>query len=112
MAYVREHGFIPLVRKPGASLPLTGNPDNFIPPEGDDIPVTPQLEFAPDRAYPLAAIMAPIFDEKGRVPFSLVMAGFRMALGGDQVMHAGGQLREACDRISAFISGRVPEPVE
>jgi len=112
MEFVREHGFVPLVRKPGVSLALTGNPDNFIPPEGDDIPVTTQLEFAADTAYPLAAIMAPIFDGKGKVPFSLVMAGFRTALTGEQVMHAGGQLKEACGRISAFISGKVPEAVE
>jgi len=111
MEFVRHYGFVPLVRKPGASLPLTGNPDNFVPPQGDDIPVTPQLEFAADTAYPLAAIMAPVFDARGKVPFALVMAGFRTALTGAQVLEAGGQLSEACGRISAFISGRVAEPL-
>jgi DNA-binding IclR family transcriptional regulator len=112
MEFVREHGFIPLVRKPGVILPLTGSPDNFIPPEGDDIPVTPQLELAAGSVYPLAAIMAPIFDGRGKVSFALVMAGFRTALTGEQTMYAGGQLREACDRVSAFISGKVAELVD
>lgn len=112
MEFVRQHGFIPLLRKPGASLPLTGDPDNFIPPEGDDIPITPQLHLAAGSPYPLAAIIAPIFDGKGKVSFSLVMAGFRTALTGEQAMAAGGRLKEACDRLSTFISGKVPEPVE
>jgi DNA-binding IclR family transcriptional regulator len=107
MEFVREHGFIPLVRKPGVSLPLTGNPDNFIPPEGDDIPVTPQFDLDVEGVYPLAAIMAPVFDGKNKVPFTLVMAGFRTALTGEQAMHAGRELAEACERVSAFISGKV-----
>jgi DNA-binding IclR family transcriptional regulator len=111
MAFVRQHGFVPLVRKPGVSFPLTGNPDNFVPPQGDDIPIRPQLEFAGATVYPLAAIMAPVFDGRGKAPFALVMAGFRTALSGEQVFEAGGQVSEACGRISAFISGKVPEPV-
>jgi DNA-binding IclR family transcriptional regulator len=110
--FVREQGFILLLRKPGVSFSLTGNPENFIPPEGDDIPITPQLELAADSPYLLAAIIAPIFDRKGKVAFSLVMAGFRTALTGQQAFNAGSQLKEACGRISAFISGKVPEPVE
>lgn len=109
MQFVRQHGFVPLVRKPGVTLPLTGNPENFIPPQGDDIPVMPQLELDAASAYPLAAIMAPIFDGRGKVPFALVMAGFRTALTGGQAMAAGGQLKSACDRISTFISGKAAE---
>ena len=112
MEFVREHGFIPHLRKPGVNFPLTGSPANFIPPEDNDIPITPQLDFADDAAYPLAAILAPIFDHKEKVAFSLVMAGFRTALTGQQAMLAGRQLKEACERISAFISGKMPEPVE
>jgi DNA-binding IclR family transcriptional regulator len=110
--FVQRHGFIPLVRKPGVSLPLTGNPDNFIPPQGDDIPVMPQFDLISDGAYPLAAIMAPVFDGKGKVPFALVMAGFRTALTGEQVLEAGAQVGEACARVSAFISGKVAEVAE
>lgn len=112
MEFVRKRGFVPLVRKPGVTLPLTGNPDNFIPPQGDDIPVMPQLELDDKTAYPLAAIMAPVFDARGKVPFALVMAGFRTALTGEQVWEAGRQVSEACGRISAFISGKLPEPVQ
>ena len=110
--FVQAHGFVPLVRKPGVSLPLTGNPDEFVPPDGDDIPVTPQVEFSDESYYPLAAIMAPIFDARGKVAFALVMAGFRTALSGQQVMQAGKQLADACDRISIFISGKVPQAAE
>jgi DNA-binding IclR family transcriptional regulator len=111
MEFVRVHGFVPLVRKPGVTLPLTGNPDNFTPPQGDDIPVTPQLELGDHEAYPLAAIIAPVFDGLGKVPFALVMAGFRTALSGPKVLEAGAQGAEACGRISAFISGKIAGPV-
>lgn len=109
LEFAQKHGFVPLVRKPGAILPLTGDPASFTPPQGDDIPVTPQIEIKEDSSYPLAAIMAPILDAKGKVAFALVMAGFRTVLTGEQVMEAGQQLAAACERISTFISGRIPK---
>jgi DNA-binding IclR family transcriptional regulator len=112
MEFVRQHGFIALLRKPGVSFALTGNSENFIPSDGDDIPATPQLEFGAGGVYPLAAIMAPIFDARGKVAFSLVMAGFRASLTGQQAVHAGTSLKAACERISTFVSGIIMEPVE
>ncbi|MCB2072230.1 MAG: helix-turn-helix domain-containing protein [Novosphingobium sp.] len=110
LEFVREHGFIVHIRKPGFNMSYDDpQQDRFIPPEGDDVPVSPQLELKPDSLYPLAAIMAPIFDSKGRAPFSFVMAGFRSALTGDEAMFAGNRLKQACDRISAFVSGRTAE---
>ena len=110
MEFVREHGFIVHVRKPGFTMTLD-NPESehFTPPEGDDIPVTPQFDLQADKHYPLAAIIAPVFDAKGRVPFSFVMAGFHSAMTGEDALYAGNRLKQACDRISAFVSGRTAE---
>jgi DNA-binding IclR family transcriptional regulator len=109
MEFVREHGFIVLIRKPGFTMSFDEPEERFIPPVGDDVPVTPQIELKFDALYPLAAIMAPVFDSKGRVPFSFVMAGFRSALTGEEALDAGDRLKQACDRISAFVSGRTAE---
>lgn len=109
MEFVREHGFVVLIRKPGFTMSFDEPEARFIPPVGDDVPVTPQLELKSDALYPLAAIMAPVFDSKGRVPFSFVMAGFRSALTGEEALDAGDRLKQACDRISAFVSGRTAE---
>lgn len=106
LAFVRDNGFICLVRKPGASFDLDGGTDRFIPPEGDEIPVSPQIDFTGAGSHAVAAIMAPIFDARGRTPFALVMAGFRMAMDRDEVFEAGNRLKDACDRISTFISGK------
>ncbi|MCB2060870.1 MAG: helix-turn-helix domain-containing protein, partial [Novosphingobium sp.] len=109
MEFVREHGFIVHIRKPGFTLDLEEAQERFTPPEGDDVPVTPQFELKPETHYPLAAIIAPVFDSKGKVPFSFVMAGFHSALTGEQALYAGERLKQACDRLSAFVSGRVAE---
>ena len=59
-----------------------------------------------DRPYSIAAIMAPVHDEKGRVSFALGITGFYATMSAERVIHAGGQLRDACARVSDFIAGR------
>lgn len=110
MEFVREHGFVVHVRKPGFPMALDAGPaEKFVPPEGNDIPIMPQFELEQGSRYPLAAIIAPVFDSKGRVPFAFVMAGFRSALTGEETLFAGDRLKQACDRISTFITGRTSE---
>lgn len=112
MDFIDRNGFLVLVRKPGVSFPLDGDADRFIPPEGDELPVTPELDLQSDTIYPLAAIMASVFDAKGGVPFTFVMAGFRSALSGSEAMAVGCRLKQASDRISAFVSGRATEATQ
>lgn len=100
--FVREHGFIAHVRRPGTEA--TGTPG--IGAGTEDPPVVPQITLEPDQVYPLMAIIAPIYDSRDRVTISLVMAGFHGAMTGTMIMHAGRRLAEACERISGFLCGR------
>ncbi len=105
MAFARDHGFVVLLRNPGVvfsdrmSEALTGD-------ETDELPVVPVPVIDAGAVYPVAALMAPVFDARGKVSFALVMAGFQSAMTGTQALEAGNRLREACERISQFVAGR------
>lgn len=101
MAFVRENGFIALVRRPEST-----SSEAFSPSGLEDPPVVPQTDLDPVRAYPLLAIMAPIYDARDRVSISLVMAGFEGVINGAEVRRAGEALAEACARISRFLIGQ------
>lgn len=103
MAFVREHGYAALLRRPGAGL---SDEPAGIRAATEDPPVVPATEFEDDRAYPLMALIAPIYDSRDRVTISLVMAGFHDALGGSEIRRAGRRVAEACERISRFLAGR------
>lgn len=105
MAFVREHGFSVLVRRPGYDVVEQVTPQNT-GADSDELPVIPIASVDPQQHYAAAALMAPIYDGKGKVSFALVMAGFHAAMTGEQVMATGARLREACDRISNFVAGR------
>ena len=107
MAFAREHGFIIHVRNPGM---ITGAPTaNYLQgEETDEIPVVPIPEIDRDSIYPVAALMAPVFDARGKVSFALVIAGFQAPMTGEQAIAAGEQLRDACARITGFIGGVAP----
>lgn len=112
MGFAREHGFAVLIRGASFGVPLW--PDGALTDAGvdsDDIPVTPIAAVDPDTAYPVGALMAPVFDARGKVSFTLIMAGFSESFTGRKIFEAGHRLRDACDRISNFIAGRVPTEV-
>jgi DNA-binding IclR family transcriptional regulator len=105
MEFAREHGFVVLLRRPG--FDMSGDSyDREVGAETDEIPVAPVPRIEPENVYPIAALMAPIFDARGKVSFCLLMAGFHSAMTGTQVIQAGERLRGACERISAFVAGR------
>jgi DNA-binding IclR family transcriptional regulator len=106
MAFVREYGFIPLLRRPGAIF--SGKPA-AIGTASNDPPIVPETEFEGDRSYTLMAIMAPIHDDRDRATISIVMAGFPDMVVGSEIYRAGGKLAEACQRISRFLSRRTEE---
>ena len=107
MAFAREHGFIIHVRNPGM---VAGAPTaNYLQgEETDEIPVLPIPEVDQQAVYPVAALMAPVFDARDKVSFALVIAGFQAPMTGAQAMAAGEQLRAACARITGFIGGVAP----
>jgi DNA-binding IclR family transcriptional regulator len=107
MEFAREHGFIIHVRNPG--IVSSGTSAGYL--QGDDtdeLPVIPIPEVDAATVYGVAALMAPVFDAKGKVSFALVLAGFQAPMTGSQAMEAGAQLRDACTRITTFISGAAP----
>lgn len=101
LEFVRENGFLALVRRPGTEGGGTG-----IGAGTDDPPVVPQLDLQDATVYPLVAVMAPIYDGRNRVTMSLVLAGFHGSMSGAHVIRAGRRLAEACQRISGFLSDR------
>lgn len=99
--FVRDNGFLVLVRRPGMQFAEAG-----IGAGTEDPPVVPQLAIEPGAAYPLVALMAPIYDSRNRATISLVLAGFGNSMTGTDVKTAGRRLADACQRISGFLSGR------
>jgi DNA-binding IclR family transcriptional regulator len=105
MEFARTNGFAVLVRNPGVVFGETVDQAQLTSTESDDLPVTPIAEVDPLRNYPVGALMAPVFDSRGKVSFALVLAGFHGAMSGAQVMAAGARLADACARISDFVAG-------
>lgn len=107
MDFARNHGFIIHVRNPGI---VSGAPTaNYLQgEETDEIPVIPIPEVNAEEVYPVAALMAPVFDARGKVSFALVLAGFQAPMTGAQALAAGEELRAACARITGYIGGQTP----
>lgn len=101
LEFVREHGYIGLVRRPGSEEGEAG-----VRVGTEDPPVVPITGLDAGRTYPVVAVMAPIYDSRNRVMMALVMAGFHGTMTGTDVNEAGRRLAEACERISVFLSGR------
>jgi DNA-binding IclR family transcriptional regulator len=64
-----------------------------------------------ENRYDLAFVVAPVFDAQGRVAFALALMGFTAAVRGDEVARIGASLREACNRVSNYIGGEIPQMV-
>jgi DNA-binding IclR family transcriptional regulator len=104
MEFCRAHGFVVLVRQPGANSSGSPSPER-IGVDSDDLPVQPLAHILLSQIYPVAALMAPVLDAAGRTTFCLVMAGFSAALSGKQILEAGERLHAACTRIGRFSGG-------
>jgi DNA-binding IclR family transcriptional regulator len=106
--FVAQNGFVAIVFKPGYVTSLSeGTP--VLDSKAYDEPVEALSSLDLSESYRIAAVFAPIFDERGDVSFALGMAGFSEALVGSAVAEAGRRLREACNRISCFMAGRTAE---
>lgn len=99
LEFVRAHGYLALLRRPGSEEELGVRSGT------EDPPVVPLVEVDGQRVYPLVALMAPIYDSRNRVVMALVMAGFHGAMNGTALSEAGARLAHACERISGFLAG-------
>ncbi|MDE2596994.1 MAG: helix-turn-helix domain-containing protein [Sphingomonadales bacterium] len=102
MEFARRHGFqVVLRRSEGSestgSWPLTDEPG--------DRPVNVATQIDEAVPHALAAVTAPVFDERGEVAFVLALVGFTKPETGAEIMRAGQVLKEACARVTRFISG-------
>ncbi len=102
---VRRDGFIVIERKAGFSMDDAGY-DADAAASTADLPIKIVTAVTDERPYSIAAIMAPVHDEKGRVSFALGITGFYSTMSGERVRYAGSRLRDACARVSDFIAGR------
>jgi len=103
MAFARDHGFTCVVQN--AHFPgMHWATEQHFTEDRLDYPVTQVTELVADRDYPLVHMVAPIFDGRRRVAFILALHGFDVTATGVQVEQIGRRLREACDRISAYIT--------
>lgn len=106
MEFVRTHGFLILVRKPGADLNAAISSEG-LKPDTEDM-VLPVTDVVPEQPYGVAALMAPVLDANGRASFCLLMAGFGTVLTGEELMAAGERLQAACARIAGFSGTLLP----
>lgn len=67
-------------------------------------PLTPCFELSDKKTYDLGFVSAPVFDASKKVAFALVITGFHRDYTGAEIARMGGRVREACDRIGAFMS--------
>ncbi|CAN7583534.1 helix-turn-helix domain-containing protein [Phenylobacterium sp. LjRoot219] len=107
MAFAREHGFIFNIRNPAVAV---ATPEETFAAERNEFPIAAPGELDPDRDYMLAALNAPVFAGPGRVAFVLGLMGFSGSVPGREVERIGRRLRDACDRLTAFIAGSAAVP--
>ena len=108
MAFAREHGYLFGVRNPRIPSSWREPPERIFSAERSDFPVqlAPALDM--QQEYLLASVLAPIFDARNQVVFTLGLMGFGGPVKGAVVQQMGGRLRAACDRITHFIAGKLP----
>ena len=99
LAFVREHGFGVVVND--APEPA----ERFGAYEQRNFPISELTELDLARDYDLAALTAPVFEADNQVAYVLSLSIGRRASGAE-IKRIGLRLREACDRISEYITGR------
>lgn len=107
MAFAQQHGYQAMIRNP-KSATRDLSPEQTFGAQNLDFPVSVLAELKDDQAYRTAGIIAPVFDMRGQIAFVMGLSGFTQSMQGDKLRHAGLRLRQACDRVTAFITGRPP----
>jgi DNA-binding IclR family transcriptional regulator len=105
--FAADRGFTVIVFRPGYVNHANDLP--VLDSRSYDEPVEALSALDANENYRIAALFAPIFDVRGDVSFALGMAGFGGSRTGAEIEQAGRRLREACNRVSTFLSGRVED---
>lgn len=104
MDFGRKHGFLAFVRNPAVANAERAAEQVF-GAETAEFPVQLASCLLPDEQYPLISITAPVFEREAKVAFVIGLMGVNRRLSGTEVSHIAEDLKEACARISSFISG-------
>lgn len=105
IGFVRNHGFSVLViNAQAASLAASG--ERAISEQLLDLPMSVATELRDEQDYPVAGISAPVLDTRGQVAFVMGVSGFADAMPGAEITRIGQRLRHACERVTAFNTGR------
>ena len=107
MAFVRERGFNFSVRNTRFSETRVESEKAF-DEERTEFPVSLASHLDVTLQYPLISIVSPVFDQRKKVLFVLALVGFTHPVQGREVERMGQRLKDACARISSFISGPHP----
>lgn len=103
--FTRRHGFCFGVVNPGVERNLTAPETAFIGKK-TEYPVSSMSRLNKTTDYPLAFIIAPVFNRDGEPEFVLNLSGFKGTVTGKRVEEMGEMLRAAAERITYFINGR------
>ena len=60
----------------------------------------------PDRSYNVLVLGAPVRNRDGETAFALAAYGFDRNYSGAEIAEMGASLRQACDRVTSFITGK------
>ena len=108
MAFAGQHGFQVQIRKPNAAPERDMSPEQTFGAQNLEFPISLLTDLKDDLAYRAVGIIAPVFDMRGQIAFVMGLTGFTQSLAGDKLRHASLRLRQACDRVTTFITGRPP----
>lgn len=103
LGFLREHGFAVVVNDP----PGGETQERFGAYEQRNFPISELTEMKLDRDYDLAAVTAPVFEADNQVAYVISLSVARRMSGAD-IQKVGERLRDACERISEYITGRQP----
>jgi len=107
MAFARQHGFTYSVRNLRAAEAHDLTTRAFEDPESN-LPVMMIPELDPERKYPLASVISPVFNATQDVIFLLALVGFTQWATGRDIERIGSRLRRSCEHISRAIGGAPP----
>ena len=97
--FCRNHGYLFSVHQPNRGKSASAEHKRGLAHRH-----VPTLE--PDQLYYLQSLAAPVMNGKGKVAFILSLNGFARDYDAAEVAAMGDRLREACGRITTFMTGK------
>jgi DNA-binding IclR family transcriptional regulator len=109
MAFTRQYGFSWGMRNASAGPSSMSTAETFLAPR-PNYEVSLGTELQRDKEYPLAFLVAPVFNANHDIEFVMALRGFTRMYKGAAIERIGQRLVETCQRITRFIAGQLPNP--